>query len=272
MTDDFSKFLSWETTTRDTIDFKTAYVDMAGDLVAGLLLSQIVYWHLPGKDGRSKLRVYKDGHFWIAKQRNEWWNEIRITPKQFDRACKVLVDKGLVVKSYHRFNGLRTMHVRLLPDAFMQQWDQVVEQRGNPQLTKGKDRDIPKVKTGIDQRSIPLTETTTETTRDGVGGEPVDNSSFDALLELGVEPGQARTLATDCASDLVLGWCEYARTARGVRNPAALVVSRLAGGVPAPPVQDGDLTGLCQGCYQVLHRDDLCSCGRCTECCECDDE
>jgi len=60
----FLDFLAWEEKTRDTVDFKTAYVDMTafteedvallggdnrskverGDLVSGLLLSQIVYW------------------------------------------------------------------------------------------------------------------------------------------------------------------------------------------------------------------------------------
>jgi len=46
---EFNEFLSWELTTRDTIDFKKIYVDIAGDLIAGLLLSQIIYWHLPSK-------------------------------------------------------------------------------------------------------------------------------------------------------------------------------------------------------------------------------
>jgi len=44
------EFLAWERASRDTIDFKTAYVDVAGDLVSGLLLSQIIYWHLPGEN------------------------------------------------------------------------------------------------------------------------------------------------------------------------------------------------------------------------------
>jgi hypothetical protein len=50
-------FLAWEAASRDTIDFKKIYVDMADDLVAGLLLSQVVYWFLPDRNGNLKLRV-----------------------------------------------------------------------------------------------------------------------------------------------------------------------------------------------------------------------
>ena len=42
------RFLEWERRSRDTIDVKRCYVDVAGGLVAGVLLSQVVYWFLPG--------------------------------------------------------------------------------------------------------------------------------------------------------------------------------------------------------------------------------
>ena len=90
--DNFNDFLTWEKASKDTIDFKKVYVDVSGDLIAGLLLSQIIYWHLPSKDGKSKLRVHKKDKTWLAKQRSDWWDEIRITPKQYDRAIgKVLL-------------------------------------------------------------------------------------------------------------------------------------------------------------------------------------
>src|SRR5699024_12159927 len=91
-------FLYWEQASEDTIDFKRIYVDVAGDILAGLLLSQIIYWHLPNKSGEQKLRVEKDGHLWIAKGRSEWFEEIRLTARQFDRASKILEDKGLIEK------------------------------------------------------------------------------------------------------------------------------------------------------------------------------
>jgi hypothetical protein len=167
--DNFDKFLLWEAKSRDTIDFKKIYVDIAGDLIAGLLLSQIIYWYLPGEKGKTKLRVLKQGYYWIAKERNDWWDEIRITPKQFDRASNILTRKGIIVKDHFRFNGLRTVHIRLEYDCFMELWQTELErpafpQRGTPHFPKSKDRDTPKGKTGIHQKVRPLTETTAKNT------------------------------------------------------------------------------------------------------------
>jgi hypothetical protein len=150
--DKFNTFLLWEAKSRDTIDFKKIYVDIAGDLIAGLLLSQIIYWYLPGEKGETKLRVLKQGYYWIAKERNDWWDEIRITPKQFDRASNILTRKGIIVKDHFRFNGLRTVHIRLEYDCFMELWQTELErpafpQRGTPHFPKSKDRDTPKGKT-----------------------------------------------------------------------------------------------------------------------------
>jgi hypothetical protein len=111
---DIKNFLWWEIASHDTIDFKKVYVDMADDLVAGLLLSQIVYWHLPSKDTQeSKLKVFREGHFWIAKGREDWKEEIRISPKQFDRAIKILENKDIVVVKIFKFNEAPRKHVRL---------------------------------------------------------------------------------------------------------------------------------------------------------------
>lgn len=158
---DFTKFLLWEATSRDTIDFKKIYVDMADDLIAGLLLSQIVYWHLPDEKGESKLRVHKHGFDWIAKGREEWYEEIRISARQFDRAIKILEGKGLIAKTHYRFNGLRTVHVRLIQDAFMDAWS---NQTVRPVLHKQADRSYTNRQTEVDESVRPLTETTAETT------------------------------------------------------------------------------------------------------------
>ena len=50
-----SEFLAWESMSRDTIDVKRVYCDIAGDLVAGVLLSQLIYWHLPDRNGDARL-------------------------------------------------------------------------------------------------------------------------------------------------------------------------------------------------------------------------
>lgn len=145
----FNTFLNWENGSRDTVDFKKTYVYMAGcDLVSGLLLSQIVYYYLPSKySDKDKLRVEKNGHFWIAKARDEWWDEICISPKQFDHASSNLVDIGLIEKKVMKFDNNPTIHVRIIQDNFMKAWHDAV----NPLLTKGKKGNYPKAKKEIDQ-------------------------------------------------------------------------------------------------------------------------
>ena len=94
-----------------------AYVDMCGDLIAGALLGQILYWFGAGKDGKSRARIVKDGFLWIAKARADWWDEIRITPKQYDRAAKILKDKGFIEVKTYKFAGNPTTHLRIVPEA-----------------------------------------------------------------------------------------------------------------------------------------------------------
>lgn len=111
---DKMKFIYWEMASHDTIDFKKVYVDMADDLIAGLLLSQIVYWHLPSKEtGQPKMKVEKEGELWIAKGREDWHEEIRITCRQYDRAIKILENKDLVIVKTFKFDGNPMKHVRL---------------------------------------------------------------------------------------------------------------------------------------------------------------
>lgn len=157
MNRDFEEFLRWEDADRDIIKVKRLYIDIAGDLVAGILLSQIVYWHLPSqRNGQSKLKVQKDGKLWLAKGRNEWWDECRISVKQFDRAIGILIEKGIVEKQTFKFNGSPTIHLRLVPEVLMGYIKQ--------QLTRGENGNSPKGKIQIDQTGRSITEITTETT------------------------------------------------------------------------------------------------------------
>ena len=165
-----TEFLLWEQNSRDTIDFKKIYVDITEDLISGLLLSQIVYWYLPNKDGKTKLRVMIEGKQFLCKSRDDWWDECRISPKRFDRASKILVDKKLIEKRIKRFNGLATMHIRLDIDKLIELISKELKKQkeslelegldgitlsGNPEVTKGKKRNSPKGKTGIDQKVKP---------------------------------------------------------------------------------------------------------------------
>lgn len=138
------EFLKWEEASRDTIDVKRCYIDLAGDLVTGILLSQIIYWYLPSKRGESRLRIKRrDGKHWMAKGRRDWWDECRVTPKQFDRSIGILRAKGLVETRLWKFRGSPTLHVCLNMPALVEgvKWF----------LPKGENRYLPKVKNGIDQ-------------------------------------------------------------------------------------------------------------------------
>jgi hypothetical protein len=153
----FNEFLSWEMSTKDTVDFKKVYVDIADDLVAGLVLSQIVYWYLPNKKGVNKLRINKGGHTWIAKAHSDWYEEIRVTEYQAPRALKILEDKGIIEKRIWKFNGAPTIHIRIVEENFLSAISKLVNvQNGN----EGKTR----METG--ERNESLTETTTETTKE----------------------------------------------------------------------------------------------------------
>ncbi|OLV20191.1 hypothetical protein [Deinococcus marmoris] len=150
-----AEFLRWERDSRDTLDFKKVYVDMTGDLAAGLLLSQIVYWHLPNREGNVKLRVQKDGHLWIAKQWTQWWAEVRLTEKQAIRAGEILASKGIVIKQVYKFAGDRTTHLRLDWDVFLTLWNETSkkseEERNAEPGTRTKRPDLtrrPKAKDG----------------------------------------------------------------------------------------------------------------------------
>jgi hypothetical protein len=157
----FGNFLEWEKASRDTIDVKRCYIDLAGDLVSGVFLSQLIYWHLPTKQG-VKLRVQRDGAMWIAKSLDEWWGECRVTRKQAMRCINDLEERGLIEKRNWRFNGLRMMHLRIVPGAFLKGLSAVL--KGTAKVTSEDSRKYPEVTTESDLRVLPLTESTTETT------------------------------------------------------------------------------------------------------------
>lgn len=128
MNDAYSQFLAWERTSSDNLLVKKTYVKIAGDLVAGVLLSQLVYWNMPDKYGNTKLRVTKDGELWLAKKREDWWDECCITPTQFDRASKQLEELGLIEKKIFKFDGVPTVHIRVNFDKLLEEVTRLQEE------------------------------------------------------------------------------------------------------------------------------------------------
>lgn len=168
-----AQFLQWEQASRDTIDFKKSYVDMAGDLIAGLVLSQIVYWHLPGQNGITRLRVSRDNELWIAKARKDWYEEVRVSPKQLDRALAILEKRELIVTKVYHFGGFPTKHIRLVWVNFLDRFKVSILPKGEisktAKLPKGKKPNSPKVNLDIDQKGIYYnTESTTKNTTESL--------------------------------------------------------------------------------------------------------
>lgn len=83
-------------------------VAAGGDVVVGVLLSQMVYWST-----RMKVRDYT-GVFWVAKTREDWMAETGLTLDQYKRAIQVLKRKNLVEVKVMRFKGVAMSHTRLL--------------------------------------------------------------------------------------------------------------------------------------------------------------
>lgn len=93
--------------------YNPLFIHALSDVGAGLLLSRLVFWFSPNKKGDSKVKVKKEGKFWVAKTRQEWGTEIGLTPKQFDRACGVLETHGLIESKVMIFSGRKAVHLSL---------------------------------------------------------------------------------------------------------------------------------------------------------------
>jgi hypothetical protein len=105
---------------RRLIVIRPEYLEIGGDISVAALLSQIVYWSEPDHTGRTKLRVQRDGVYWIAKARDEWMHETGLTMEQYKRAVSVLKRRGLIEVRVMRFNGLAIGHTRLIADALQE--------------------------------------------------------------------------------------------------------------------------------------------------------
>lgn len=138
------EFIHWTKSSKDNIGIKRVYIDVAGDLAAGILLSQIVYWHLPNKSGECKLRVKRNGKLWLVKRRQDWWYECRIKEKQIDRCLRKLVEKNIITTSIYKFNGDPTIHISINWKPFLSQLIKAINyernNKGNSKLPKGEKR------------------------------------------------------------------------------------------------------------------------------------
>lgn len=79
-----------------------------------VILGQILYWYGEGKDGDSRIRVFRSGYWWLSKKHSDWYHEVRVKETTAKRAIANLKKKGLIHVEYHRFNGLKQCYIRPL--------------------------------------------------------------------------------------------------------------------------------------------------------------
>lgn len=173
----FDEFLQWEKASRNSIDFKKVYVYIANeDIIAGLILSQIIYWFLPTKKGGSKASVQRDGYAWIAKKADDWWDECCIKSKAAARAIQVLEEVGVIETAIFKFAGNPTTHIRIIEDQFLALLEVQITQDTGVGFPRMGENDFPKNgeeshsdlpewgKTKYPNGGFLSTETTAETT------------------------------------------------------------------------------------------------------------
>lgn len=174
------------------------YIDITGDLIEGTLLSRILYWFAPSKDNKSKVKIYKDGEYWIAKQRKDWWEEIRITERQYDKAIKSLVKKEFVITAKYKFNSMPTIHIRPNYDvinAEVKKWEEnirqevIAEDRGQ-ELHKQADGNDTKCNSGMPQDATLLTGITNNNYETGITDKVHTSTNIDGEVHTSVSEKQ----------------------------------------------------------------------------------
>ena len=128
----FPQMITTREATHDVVCTEKVDADITGDLVAGTVLSQIVYWHGNSKsDGKPRLRISREGKLWLAKGRTEWWDEVRVTAHQADRVLNLLKKMNLIETKVFRFRGNPTLHIHLNQDEYMAYYNAAMKERRN---------------------------------------------------------------------------------------------------------------------------------------------
>lgn len=115
MTPFLEGWLASESASHDSISVKRAYIDInGGNIHDGLIFSQIMYWHgRNAETGKPRLKVFKEGHYWLAKTYDDWWEECRIISRTAKACITRVKNRGLIITKIFKFNGMTTVHIRL---------------------------------------------------------------------------------------------------------------------------------------------------------------
>lgn len=91
------------------------YIDInGGNLMDALVFAQIMYWHEPNREtGKSRLRIFQDGQWWMAKNHGDWWREVRVNKRMARSSLERIRDRGLIVYELHGHAGKSTPYIRV---------------------------------------------------------------------------------------------------------------------------------------------------------------
>lgn len=95
----------------NVVTVNKSFVEFAGSLEGGMMLSQLLYW---------TPRSIMGG--WIAKKDNEFSEELCCTVYGIRKARKALEELDVIVTKTKRFNGTPTLHYKVKPKELMEKW------------------------------------------------------------------------------------------------------------------------------------------------------
>jgi hypothetical protein len=205
------------------IAFNRAYAAIAGGALAGLFLSQAVYW--------SKRTDNHQGWFW--KVQDEWNEETAMTRSEQETVRKKLIARGLMeeqrrglpAKLFYRINRL----------AVRQALEYYIAERAQSRLQDSRNQERGKAtnKKAKKPQTLTRAENTTENTEETTTTSDVVEIE-NLLIARHVTPNVARDLATTNPTSARC-WAQWIEYADDVKNVPAYLVRAIRGNWAAPP-------------------------------------
>lgn len=112
------------------LGFHEPYLRMLdGNYLAAFFLDELVYWHLPPaeKNKDSRLGFYRDGFYWLVKNREYWCNKYCTNDRQYNRTMNILLERDLISTRMTRRKGKTVPMIRLNWSSFLKQYEETME-------------------------------------------------------------------------------------------------------------------------------------------------
>ncbi len=104
-----------------------AHADIARCVEGGLILDNIVFWHQSNEEGDARLRVYRDGKWWLACGQVDWWGICFVSPKQVKESLARLQRLGVIEVDRFDFRGRTIQHIHLNVDRYLELLEHAVK-------------------------------------------------------------------------------------------------------------------------------------------------